>query len=341
MRRSNQPGSGSSAARRRFADNWAEHVEILALDHRPVVVVAEELAAVAAEAAGQPAVVLDGAQRLDELRGARRSTARRCCGCTVPSARRSWRWPAPAGRAPTLRAPPSTGSRRYDGMISSSAAAIASNLSAVVEEAEVANARMCGMGRMRVADQDQRQLSRADRAGRLERTRTAPCSPCSRRCARRRSRTDRGCCTSGGSARGCGSAGISEPTPTTTEGTSGVAGDAPGSWRALPASCTSSARTPRKIGWKIDSPTAAIALGGRHQDRRRGDRTDAVERVVVAIAEEDAEVVVRRVLRQMIDQRRAGRPFGLEPVELVGDRVGLVEDPIGQPAERSADRARA
>ena len=88
-----------------------EHVEVLALDDRPVVVVAEELAAVAAERAGQPAVLLDRLAASRRTRRASRSTARRCCEGTGPSARRTCRWRAPAGRAPTLRAPPSTGSR--------------------------------------------------------------------------------------------------------------------------------------------------------------------------------------------------------------------------------------
>ena len=61
-----------------------EHVEILALDDRPVVVIAEELPAVPAEAAREPPVVLDGAQRFDELRLVCRSRGRRCCGCTGP-----------------------------------------------------------------------------------------------------------------------------------------------------------------------------------------------------------------------------------------------------------------
>ena len=49
-RRSNQPGSGSIAGRRRVLLQPLEHVEILPLDDRPVVVVAEELPAVAARA---------------------------------------------------------------------------------------------------------------------------------------------------------------------------------------------------------------------------------------------------------------------------------------------------
>ena len=44
-----------------------EHVQVLPLDDRPVVMVAEELPAVSAERAAQPSVLLERAQRLDEL----------------------------------------------------------------------------------------------------------------------------------------------------------------------------------------------------------------------------------------------------------------------------------
>ena len=110
-RRSRQPGSGSIARVRRLLREAREHVEVLALDDRPVVVLAEELAAVLAERRPEPAVPLERAQRLEELPVRSRSRARRCCGCTGPSGRRTGRWRAPAGRAPTPRARPSTGSR--------------------------------------------------------------------------------------------------------------------------------------------------------------------------------------------------------------------------------------
>ena len=100
-----------SPFRRKLLLQLSEHVEVLPLDHRPRVVPLEELAAVPAEPRVQRAVRLERIQRLDELLVAPVDRARRCCGCTVPSARRSARWPAPAGRAPTPRAPPSTGSR--------------------------------------------------------------------------------------------------------------------------------------------------------------------------------------------------------------------------------------
>ena len=50
------------------------------------------------------------------------------------------------------------------------------------------------------------------------------------------------------------------------------------------------ARTPRKIGPKIDSPTAGSRSAVGNEDRFARDAPHAVERVVVAIAEEE-EVV--------------------------------------------------
>ena len=50
----------------------------------------------------------------------------------------------------------------------------------------------------------------------------------------------------------------------------------------------------------------AVALGGRHQDGLRRHRAAAVERVVVAEAEKDEEVVVGFVRLDVVDQRRAG-----------------------------------
>ena len=56
-------------------------------------------------------------------------------------------------------------------------------------------------------------------------------------------------------------------------------------------------------------------------------------RVVVAVAEKEAVVVGVAALVQVVDERRAGRAFGVEPVELVAERVPLFEDAIGQPPE--------
>ena len=77
------------------------------------------------------------------------------------AARRTGRWPAPG--VPSAHASSATIDRlsKYDGMISASAPAIASNLSLVGQEAEVADVRMVGIGRIELADEHER----AGRAG--------------------------------------------------------------------------------------------------------------------------------------------------------------------------------
>src|SRR5215204_4929086 len=52
--------------------------------------------------------------------------------------------------------------------------------------------------------------------------------------------------------------------------------------------------------------------------------------MVIAEAEEDEEVVIRFMLLDVIDQRRAGRSLGLEPGQLVAKRMRLREHPLGQ-----------
>ena len=88
-----------------------EHVEVLPLDHRPGVVPAEVLAAVAAEARVQRAVRLERVQRLGELLVALVVQPGVAADALALAARRSGRWRAPACRAPRPRARPSTGSR--------------------------------------------------------------------------------------------------------------------------------------------------------------------------------------------------------------------------------------
>ncbi len=56
-------------------------------------------------------------------------------------------------------------------------------------------------------------------------------------------------------------------------------------------------------------------------------------RVVVAVAEKDEEVVLAGVLADVVDERRAGRSFSVEPIELVGERMRFVEDALGQASE--------
>ena len=76
-----------------------------------------------------------------------------------------------------------------------------------------------------------------------------------------------------------------------------------------------------------------VALGRRHENRAAAGGARAVVGVVVAVAEEQAVVVVGGVLGDVVDERRAGRPFGVEPVELVAERMALLEDALGSLAE--------
>ena len=138
------------------------------------------------------------------------------------------------------------------------------------------------------------------------------------------------------------SAGISEPTPTTT----------PGTWWLPATAWMQRALLERVVHERADAaedrpedrqPERAVALGRRHEDRLLGHRAHAVVRVVVAEAEEDEEVVVRlRSCRDVLDQRGAGRPFGVEPGQLVVERVraSRTRAPTTR-AELARDRARA
>ena len=69
----------------------------------------------------------------------------------------------------------------------------------------------------------------------------------------------------------------------------------------------------------------AVALRGRHQDRLRRHRARAMERVVVAEAEEDEEVVIGFVAADVLDEVRAGGTFGIEPRQLIAHRMLLRE----------------
>ena len=205
----------------------------------------------------------------------------------------------------------------------------------------MADPRMLGNRQQRVADQHERQLARRIRAGSPGRTRTAPGSPCSRRCGRRRPRTGRGCCTSAGSAPAADSAGTSDPTPTTTPGTVSLPETA---WIIARSSgeLYISARTLRNIGWKIDRPIVASRSAVGTRIARDGGRARAVERVVVAIAEEEAEVVVAGVLARC-SRSSAGLvgPSASSQSSSSPSECGCVEDALGPPAEQRADRARA
>ena len=76
-----------------------------------------------------------------------------------------------------------------------------------------------------------------------------------------------------------------------------------------------------------------VAFRGRHENRPSACRARSVKGVVVAVAEEQAVVVISGVLLDVIDERRARRPFRIEPVELVAQRVPLLEHAIGALAE--------
>ena len=85
---------------------------------------------------------------------------------------------------------------------------------------------------------------------------------------------------------------------------------------------------------KHREPDGGIALSGRHQDGAPRRRPRAVIRDPVAIAEEQTVVVRAGACRQVIDQRRTVRPFGVHPVELVPERVPVLEHPIGAAGEQ-------
>ena len=80
-------------------------------------------------------------------------------------------------------------------------------------------------------------------------------------------------------------------------------------------------------------PEHLVALGRGHEDRLVGHRPRAVIRVVVAQAEEEHVVVARLVAGQVLHQRRTGRAFGVEPRQLVVDRVLRLEDALRPRAE--------
>src|SRR5258708_6666799 len=55
--------------------------------------------------------------------------------------------------------------------------------------------------------------------------------------------------------------------------------------------------------------------------------------MVVAIAEKQTEGVLAGILCDVIDERRTGRPFRVQPVELVADGVALFEHAFLPPPE--------
>ena len=77
-----------------------------------------------------------------------------------------------------------------------------------------------------------------------------------------------------------------------------------------------------------------VPLGGRHEHGFRRDPPRKMPRVIVPIAEEQTVVVALAVLREVIDQRRRRRSFGVEPVELLAERVRLLEHALRSPSEQ-------
>ena len=171
------------------------------------VVTLEVLPPVASERRWPARVAVDACAASRGTPGSSRSTSppllRMHCPCSTSQR------PLASTGLPSAQASSATIDRlsKYDGMISSSAAAMRVELVLVADEAEVMNARVLGNRDDRLADQHQVHAVGQRSASSAGRTRRAPRSPCSRRCGRRRSRSDRGCRTSAGSAPALGCVG--------------------------------------------------------------------------------------------------------------------------------------
>ncbi len=77
----------------------------------------------------------------------------------------------------------------------------------------------------------------------------------------------------------------------------------------------------------------AVTLGRGDEQGLRRHRAQRVERVGVAEAEEDEEIVVAGVGADVLHEGGACRPLGLEPRQLVAERVDLVKDDARPPSE--------
>ena len=153
-------------------------------------------------------------------------------------------------------------------------------------EAEMTDSMVRGYRHHRIADQEADPARAGRRARSAGSDRRARRIPCSRRCGRCRAQTAAARRMSAGIGRDRCRAGTSEPMPTTTPGTSELPATA---WIIARSSdeLYMIARTPRKIGPKIDSPTAGSRSAVGTRIALRGDAPHAVERVVVPIAEEE------------------------------------------------------
>ena len=136
-----------------------EHLEILALDDRPPVVIAEELAAVSAERRAQPPVALDRAQCFQELRiglivqtgGAADALTLQDIALAVGEHRPSERPRFQRDHRQAFEI------RRHDQKIGGRHRV---ELVGIVQESEVANAGMIGHRQQGVADEEERELAR-------------------------------------------------------------------------------------------------------------------------------------------------------------------------------------
>src|SRR5206468_5581857 len=86
---------------------------------------------------------------------------------------------------------------------------------------------------------------------------------------------------------------------------------------------------------KDRQPDGLVALGGRDEDGAAPRGARAVVRLVVAVAEKQAEVVVAVVAPEIVHQRRTGRAFRVKPFQLVIERMAPREHTLGAAAEQA------
>ena len=205
----------------------------------------------------------------------------------------------------------------------------------VVEEPQMANSRMLRDRQQRIADQHERQPSDgiADRYA-LEEVEQLRAPFVLRRCGRRRRRTAPRMSNFWRKRFGCGLRGHVRADADDHPRHVLVARDRL-DHRALFGRVVHQRADAAEDRREDRQADRRVALGGGHQDRRAGGRAHAVIRVVVAIAEEDAEVVVaRRAARCDRPAPGSSGPSASSHVELVGDRVGLVEHALRPASER-------
>ena len=99
----------------------------------------------------------------------------------------------------------------------------------------------------------------------------------------------------------------------------------PESSRALRASCTSCARTPRKTGGRCQADRRRHAPRSARGSLCRGARARR-DSVVVAIAEKEDVVVVARVRSARARSATGSSALRFEPREFVGDANAALED---------------